>query len=69
MTTMLKRTLVMHARDNDGLCGFCRRHHHLRITAGRCAPYARAAAFISRRRRERALRRLRVVYARPPSHY
>ncbi|MEU5157263.1 hypothetical protein [Glycomyces sp. NPDC021274] len=64
MTTM-EQTLLTHAADEDGLCGFCRLHHHLRITAGRCAPFLQTAAFITRRRREQALRRLRVVF-RPP---
>jgi hypothetical protein len=66
MTTTVERTLITHAADGDGLCGFCLLHYHLRIRAGTCAPYQQTAAFISGRRRAQALRRLRVVFTRPP---
>ena len=57
MTTTLEQTLLTHAADENGVCGFCLLHHHLRIDAGKCTPYARAAAFISGRRSEQARRR------------
>jgi hypothetical protein len=67
MTTVerAEQTLLTHAADEDGLCGFCRLHFHLRIVAGKCAPYLQTAAFIAGRRRAQALRRLRVVFSRP----
>jgi len=60
----VEQTLLTHAADEDGNCGFCLLHYHLPIIAGRCAPYLQTAAFISARRREQALRRLRVVFRR-----
>lgn len=66
MTATAEQTLLTHAADEDGSCGFCRLHHHLRIPAGKCAPYLQTAAFISVRRRAQALQRLRVVFTRPP---
>ena len=60
MTTTVERaeqTLLTHAADEDGNCGFCLQHFHLRISAGMCAPYLQTAAFISVRRSEQARRR------------
>lgn len=69
MTTVerAEQTLLTHAADEDGVCGFCLTHYHLRITAGSCAPFLQTVAFIRGRRREQALRRLRVSFKRPPS--
>lgn len=69
MTMIVQRaeqqTLLIHAADENGWCGHCLMFFYLRIHAGRCAPYLRAAKFISQRRREQALRRLRVKFRRP----
>ncbi|MEU5156724.1 hypothetical protein [Glycomyces sp. NPDC021274] len=60
MTTTVERaeeTLLTHAANEGGDCGFCLLHYHLRIRAGTCAPYQQTAAFISVRRSEQARRR------------
>lgn len=60
-----EKTQLTHARDSDGNCGFCLRHHRLRIRAGSCAPFQLAAWSIRARRQGQALRRLRVAFLRP----
>lgn len=59
MTTVerAEQTLLTHAADEDGFCGFCLLHFHLRIPAGTCAPYLQTTAFIKGRRSEQARRR------------
>lgn len=58
-----------HAADDDGWCGFCRRHFRLEIPAGRCKPFLLAQRFINSaiRRQERVQRPPvpRVELARP----
>jgi hypothetical protein len=69
MTMIVQRaeqqTLLTHAGNEEGLCGHCLLFFYLRIPAGSCAPYRRAADFVSRRRREQALHRLQVMFRRP----
>ena len=61
-------TQADHKPDDDGWCGFCLRHHHIRVRAGECTPYRRAAEFILefKRQQERNARRPpRVTFSRP----
>jgi len=60
-----ERNQLRHAADKDGWCAFHLRHFNLQVPAGSCSAFLSAAEFISARRREQALRRLRVVF-RPP---
>jgi hypothetical protein len=60
------QTMQDHAKDEDGWCGFCLRHHHIRVRAGDCTPFQRAAGFLTAFNRQQ--RRLpRVSFSRPPS--
>ena len=65
-----EKTKADHAADGDDWCGFCLRHYHIRVRAGQCKPYQRAAAFILEyvRQQERHVRRPpRVTFPRPPT--
>jgi len=60
----------MHAPDHGGWCGFCLRHHRIRVRAGECAPYQRAAAVIleyTRQQARRVRRPPRLTFTRPPT--
>lgn len=60
MTTTVERaeqTLLEHAADPDGWCGFHLRHFGLHIEAGKCSSYLLAASFVRGCRSDQARRR------------
>lgn len=59
------QTLKDHASDKDGWCGFCLRHHRIRVRAGQCKPFQRAAGFLTVFNRQQA-RLPRGSFSRPP---
>lgn len=61
-----------HARDQEGWCGFCLRHFHVRVRAGWCKPFQRAQEFKNalRLQQQRLVSRPplpRVEFTRPPA--
>lgn len=58
------QSLKDHAADEDGWCGFCLRHHHIRVRAGQCTPFQRAAGFITAFNRQQG-RLPRLSFSRP----